>query len=259
MRIPFFTINSFTGEGFRGNPAGVCLPESQLSEKEMQYIASENNLSETAFVVRAGKDYNIRWFTPSVEVDLCGHATLASAYVLFEHIGVNTQILNFHSKSGLLSIRKGEGSYIMDFPADQLIPSEIGSYIKAFSLIPEEVFKGKTDYLLVFRTEDEIRNINPDMQELLSMSGRGIIVTAPGDKVDFVSRFFAPQSGIPEDPVTGSAHTSLVPYWSKILQKNRLVAWQLSERGGLIHCNLNGDRVEIEGQVTLYQSGHIYL
>jgi PhzF family phenazine biosynthesis protein len=259
MKIPYFQVNSFTGKGFRGNPAGVCLLDKWISAELMQKVATENNLSETAFVVKKDHDFEIRWFTPAVEVDLCGHATLASGFVLYELKKEDADCLRFHSRSGVLSVSKNHGSIIMDFPSDKLTKSDMGKYADAFTSKPLEVWKGKTDLLAVFQSEDDIRYMKPDMNILMSMKERGVIVTAPGTKVDFVSRFFAPQSGIPEDPVTGSAHTSLAPYWSDRLGKDKLEAWQLSERGGLIYCHIHGDRVVIEGEATMYLSGFIYV
>lgn len=260
MLIPYYQINSFTGNGFTGNPAGVCLLKEWFSEEQMQFIATENNLSETAFVVKNDHDYHIRWYTPTMEVDLCGHATLAAAYVINEHTDEVSELLNFNSRSGILKVRREKNNFIMDFPADQVQKSMLDSkFSKAFPIQALEIFKGNTDYLLVYKSETEIRDMVPDLEILSSMKERGVIVTAPGDNVDFVSRFYAPQSGIPEDPVTGSAHTTLIPYWADRLGKNDLLAWQISERGGVIRCFQKGDRVEIMGEVTLYISGSISL
>ncbi len=258
MRITYYQINAFTGDYFQGNPAGVCLLEEELDAHLMQHIARENNLSETAFVVEKSGQFTIRWFTPSVEVDLCGHATLASAKAIFEFTNCKKKTIRFHSKSGLLEVMKEEDLYKMNFPADTIQQAVLPASIqKAFHQTAEEVFMGKTDYLLIFRNEESVREANPDMKILEKSDGRGVIITARGTKADFVSRFFAPQSGIPEDPVTGSAHTTLVPYWSKRLNKKKLIAHQLSERGGELHCINLADRVEIAGKALLYLEGHI--
>jgi PhzF family phenazine biosynthesis protein len=260
MNIPYYQINSFTAEGFRGNPAGVCLLEEWLTDEQMQYIATENNLSETAFVVREEADYRIRWFTPSVEVDLCGHATLASAGALMEYAGLDADMVRFNSRSGWLTVQKENTLYIMDFPADDLHKAEISPVLSdAFGIAPEEVYKGKTDLMLVFNNESVIRNLTPDMNVLMTLKERGVIVTGPGDQVDFVSRFFAPQSGIAEDPVTGSAHTTLTPYWANRTGKDQLIAWQVSHRGGLVKCMNRGERIGIAGEISLYIGGTIIL
>lgn len=258
MRIIYYQINAFTGDGFQGNPAGVCLLDKELDDQLMQQIARENNLSETAFVVKTSRQFAIRWFTPSVEVDLCGHATLSSAKAIFEFTDYQNKTIRFLSKSGLLEVTKEEDLYKMNFPADTIQQAVLPAAIeKAFQQTAEEIFMGKTDYLLIFRDEESVRKANPDMNILGKSDGRGVIITARGDKADFVSRFFAPQSGIPEDPVTGSAHTTLVPYWSKRLNKTRLLAHQVSERGGELHCINLGNRVEIAGKALLYLEGHI--
>jgi predicted PhzF superfamily epimerase YddE/YHI9 len=258
MEIQYFHVNSFTGEGFRGNPAGVCLLDNWIREDLMQSIAFENNLSETAFIVKNKSDYDIRWFTPKVEVDLCGHATLAGASVIMEKVKDPPRIVRFNSRSGMLSVEKAGTLYRMNFPVDELNEINIMTvFSRACNEAPLQAFRGKTDYLLIYHSEEQIRNMVPDFKLLGTLDSRGVIVTAPGKKVDFVSRFFGPQSGIPEDPVTGSAHTSLAPYWAGKLGKDILTAWQLSERGGKLLCHLKGNRVEIEGGTTFYLSGLI--
>ncbi|MBN1949966.1 MAG: PhzF family phenazine biosynthesis protein [Bacteroidales bacterium] len=258
MKIPYYQINSFTTGVFLGNPAGVCLLDSWLSDEHMQYIAQENNLSETAFLVAAGQDYEIRWFTPLVEVDLCGHATLASAYVLFNLKGLKEPVVSFHSRSGILTVSRAAGMLKMDFPVDTLEKTDFSGLEPVFPE-PKEVFRGKTDIMLVYDSENLIRDMNPNMKLLMGLAERGVIVTAPGNNVDFVSRFFAPQSGIPEDPVTGSAHTTLTPFWAEKLGKNKLLAWQISKRGGQLLCEAKGDRIIVAGEATLYSSGYIHL
>jgi len=237
--------------------------DSWIDDKLMQNIGSENNLAETAFLVPRGKDYEIRWFTPSIEVDLCGHATLASAFVLFDVLGYSGSAIKFYSlRSGLLTVTKKDDLLMMDFPTDdlELLAEEQNAKIEAcIGLKPIETYKGKTDFITVIEKESDLKNLQPDLHEVSKLKGRGLVVTAKGDDVDFVSRFFAPQTGIPEDPVTGSSHTSLLPLWSKKLGKTSLVARQLSKRGGQLFCEFKGDRCLIGGNAKLYLTGEIYL
>jgi PhzF family phenazine biosynthesis protein len=259
MKIPYFQINAFTGKHFQGNPAGVCLLQNETDDRLMQQIARENNLSETAFVLPSGTQFSIRWFTPVTEVDLCGHATLASSHAIMEFTEFSGEPVRFMSKRGLLEVRRDGELYKMNFPCDSLEKTTLPGMVKnAFSGVPEEIYRGKSDYLLVYPSETDIIQADPDMNLLAGGDGRGVIITAPGKNVDFVSRFFAPQSGIPEDPVTGSAHTTLTPYWSQRLNKEKLTANQLSERGGELYCTFLGDRVEIAGRTELYIAGYIY-
>ena len=258
MKYPIYQVDAFTGRLFSGNPAAVVFCESGLTPEIMQSIALENNLSDTAFVVPNGKDYQIRWFTPAVEVDLCGHATLASAHVIFNHLGYSAGTISFSSKSGPLYVRKEGEILYLNFPADSI--QSVGSsqlLIDGLGEIPVETYKGRDDYLAVFANEDTISSLNPDMTLLSKVPSRGVIITAPGNNVDFVSRFFAPQAGIPEDPVTGSAHTTLVPYWSNRLGKQHLQARQVSRRGGELICRDLGNRVEIGGRAVTYLVGEI--
>lgn len=260
MKIPYYQVNAFTGHGFKGNPAGVCLLKKWPKDELMQKIATENNLAETAFIVENEDNFDIRWFTPGVEVDLCGHATLASGFVLMEFVDKTRNEVKFNSRSGELLVEKRGESFCMNFPADDFHEVTITPlFKKSLDSNPVQAFKGKTDYLLIYKTENEIRQIIPEMELLRTIDARGVIISAPGEKVDFVSRFFAPQSGIPEDPVTGSAHTSLIPYWSKRLKKKSMIAWQLSERGGELRCNNYGERVGIEGCAALYITGFIHI
>ncbi len=261
MSYAIYKIDAFTDDLFKGNPAAVCPLLSWPEADVMQKIAMENNLAETAFYVKGEKCIEIRWFTPTVEVDLCGHATLAAAFVLFRFDGYIGNEINFYSiRSGALPVRK-EGDFItLNFPADvynEIEPTEL--MYKAFDHMPVAVLKGKTDYLFVFETEEQIQSITPDLQTISELDSRGVIITAPSAEVDFVSRFFAPQSGIPEDPVTGSAHTTLTPYWQKKLNKNILTAKQLSKRGGFLKCRFLGQRVEISGQARLFLKGEIFI
>ncbi|MDD5363292.1 MAG: PhzF family phenazine biosynthesis protein [Ignavibacteria bacterium] len=260
-KIKIYQADAFTDELFGGNPAAVCCLSNWLPDALMQNIALENNLAETAFVVPQSEFYEIRWFTPVTEVELCGHATLASAHILFEFYENDLNELVFKSRErGVLKVRKNGDTLTLDFPADKLSKSEApkGLY-EALGAAPAECYKGLTDYMLVYNSEKEIISLNPDFKALGKVDSRGAIVTAKGDKVDFVSRFFAPQSGIDEDPVTGSAHTTLTPYWSQKLSRTKLKAIQLSKRKGYLECELKGDRVEISGKVRTYLTGEIYI
>ena len=259
MEIPFYQVDSFTDQLFGGNPAGVCQLKEWLPDYHMQKIAAENNLSETAFFVPENDGYRIRWFTPQVEVDLCGHATLASGHVLFNHLYHPGDLIRLKSKSGLLMVKRDQDFLTLDFPAtdfDRIEPPK--RLIAALGNDPLEVYRSK-DYLVLFSSEKDIVTLQPDFQELSKLNIRGIIVTATGNDTDFVSRFFAPALGINEDPVTGSAHTMLAPFWSEKLNKNELTALQLSERKGRLICRYLGDRVEIKGKAVTYMSGTIYL
>lgn len=262
-KINLYQVDAFTSTLFSGNPAAVCVLDSWLDDKLMQNISSENNLAETAFLVPRGKDYEIRWFTPSIEIDLCGHATLASAFVLFDVLGYSGIAIKFYSlRSGLLTVTKKDDLLMMNFPTDdlKLLSEEQNAKIETcIGLKPIETYKGKTDFITVIEKESDLKNLQPDLHEVSKLEGRGLVVTAKGDDVDFVSRFFAPQTGIPEDPVTGSSHTSLLPLWSKKLGKTSLVARQLSKRGGQLFCEFKGDRCLIGGNAKLYLTGEIYL
>jgi len=259
MNQKIYQIDAFTDQVFGGNPAAVCPLDRWLDDKLMQQIALENNLSETAFYVKNGERYDIRWFTPTVEVDLCGHATLATAYALFfceQHPG---NLIRFYShRSGLLNVQRQDDLLTLDFPAD--VPSRLhdaAPFIEGFDIQPLEVWKGKTDLLLLFETEEQIRRLQPQFDIIVRWDVRGVIATAKGNSTDFVSRFFAPQSGVPEDPVTGSAHTTLAPFWAELLGKKELSATQLSARGGSLNCRWKGSRVEISGKARLFLRGNI--
>lgn len=262
--IKCYQVDSFTNELFTGNPAAVCFPEDELSPELMRQIAAENNLSETAFVIKKNNRFHIRWFTPTVEVALCGHATLAAAHVLFEHhpdwLVDSNEVVFQTMLRGDLIVQKSNAGYTLDFPADPPQPAEAPpALLEAIGGSPLEIWKGQTDFVLVFGHEDNIRAISPDFRLLYSVNVRGVSVTAPGNSVDFVSRFFAPGSGIDEDPVTGSAHTTLTPYWCKRLKKSQCVAHQLSVRGGELRCALSHDRVLLTGNAITYLSGTIRL
>jgi len=261
MKIPIYQADAFTEKLFGGNPAAICPLEDWLPEETMQHIALENNLSETAFLVKDNNDdYHIRWFTPGVEVKLCGHATLASAHILFNYIGHDSDTLIFHSKSGPLKVTKlSDGKLKLDFPANKAeqvkdIPRGL---FEALSIEPAPVFKTSFDYMVVLPSQKVIEVLNPDFKTLALIPCRGIITTAKGEDVDFVSRCFYPQSGIDEDPVTGSAHTIMVPYWADKLGKTKMKAIQLSKRRGYLDCELAGDRVLMSGRAVMYLKGEI--
>ena len=261
MKQKIYQVDAFTDKLFSGNPAAVCPLEKWLDNETMQNIATENNLAETAFYVKNGDQYEIRWFTPAVEVDLCGHATLAAAFVLFNHENHSGNEIQFYShRSGPLTVTKNNPYLTLNFPTDTLVSVELtNSITDGFNIKPRLAFKGKTDYLLIYDSENEIRSLKPDLTTISKLDVRGIIVSSKGEKTDFVSRFFAPQVGVNEDPVTGSAHTTLTPYWSEILNKKELTAMQLSKRTGFLICKNLNERVEISGQCKLYLSGEIYI
>jgi predicted PhzF superfamily epimerase YddE/YHI9 len=260
-KVKLYQIDAFTDKVFGGNPAAVCVFESWLDDNKMQQIAAENNLAETAFIVKNGEDYDIRWFTPTVEVDLCGHATLAAAFVLFNYFNHPTDTIRFHShRSGLLKVAKAGEELTLDFPVDEVSKIEVPEVlVDAFGKAPLEAFRGKTDYLLIFSSQKDIESFVPDIGLINTMDGRGVIVSASGYEVDFVSRFFAPQVGIDEDPVTGSAHTTLTPVWANKLGKSTMLAKQLSKRKGDLKCELVYDRVRITGKAVTYLIGEIFL
>lgn len=260
MKIPIFQVDAFSSKCFSGNPAAVCLLNSWLPSESMQAIAQENNLAETAFLVGSNDRYELRWFTPLAEVDLCGHATLASAFVIINELKVNASVLFFESRSGELRVTRRGDELELDFPADVFAASDAPAELEeALGLKCSEFYRGKTDYMVVVDDETTLVEINPNFHLMRSLGVRGVIVTAPGNDVDFVSRFFAPEVGIDEDPVTGSAHTTLTPYWSNRLGKSAMSALQLSTRGGTLHCELKADRVLIRGNAVLYLKGEIYI
>ena len=257
MKLPIYQVDAFTNKVFSGNPAAICPLESWIEEDLMQKIAAENNLSETAFLVKKDGLYEIRWFTPSTEIDLCGHATLASAFVIFNFIHKNSSQVHFKYKFGMLEVNKKENLLEMDFPSNP--PAEIKEpkgIVEALGSKPTKYFE-KTFYTAVFENESQVKNLTPDFNLLKEVHPHGVIATAPGEKVDFVSRVFAPAVGIDEDPVTGSAHTELIPYWAARLGKERLKARQISNRGGELTCELKGNRVKMAGEAALYLIGEI--
>lgn len=262
MVLPLYQVDAFSDRPFAGNPAAVCPLQAWLPAATMQAIAAENNLAETAFFVpRAGAEYELRWFTPTVEVALCGHATLASAHVLFRHLGATAEVLTFHSQSGPLHVRQqlGSGRLTLDFPAQppQPLQQHPDGLIDGLRATPLRILAGP-DLIAVFNSEAEVRALHPDMIHLAKVEYRGVIATAPGTGgVDFVSRWFGPRVGVPEDPVTGSGHTQLVPYWAGRLGKTELYARQVSARGGELWCELHGERVHISGHAVTYLKGEI--
>ncbi len=260
MNLTLYQVDAFTKEVFKGNPAAVCPLEKWLDAELMQKIALENNLSETAFFVKSGDVYEIRWFTPTFEIDLCGHATLASAYVIFEALKLEAETIKFHShKSGELSVEKNGDVLTLDFPSRPVSPADTPKgLVEAIGKTPKEIFKSR-DYFLVYENEQEILAINPNFSKLLEIDTLGVIVTAKGDSADFVSRFFAPEVGVFEDSVTGSSHCNLIPFWAERLGKNELFAKQISARGGELFCELKGNRVKIGGNAVLYLKGEIYV
>lgn len=255
-----FQVDAFTEKVFSGNPAAIVPLNQWISKDVMQQIAAENNLSETAFFKEKGDgSFDIRWFTPETEVNLCGHATLASAHVLFKHLGYSKKTIVFHSNGGKLTVEKRDSEYWMNFPSNPPDPIPVPKLIpEALGIIP--IYTGvNTDLLVLVQDEESVKNMKPDLAILKKMEVRGIIVTAPGSDSDIVSRFFAPSVGISEDPVTGSAHTVLTPFWAKRLGKNELSARQISQRGGTLRCVLLENRVEIGGYAVTYMSGKISL
>jgi PhzF family phenazine biosynthesis protein len=260
--IPLYQVDAFTDVPFRGNPAAVCLYEEWLDESVMQAIAAENNLSETAFLVPHDDDWALRWFTPEVEVDLCGHATLASALVLFTEIQPERDEIRFHTKSGELYVRREDDWIVLDLPTRLAVPTPgvPPALARGLGRAPVKLLTAGDTYLAVFDGESDVATLAPDMAELRAL-GRSVIATAPADAahVDFVSRFFAPSLGIDEDPVTGAAHCTLTPFWSRRLGKDELEARQISRRGGVLRCRDRGDRTEIAGRGVLVMRGELLL
>ncbi|MGK0365558.1 MAG: PhzF family phenazine biosynthesis protein [Saprospiraceae bacterium] len=257
--MQIYQVDAFTDKVFGGNPAAVVPLEEWLADEIMQQIAAENNLAETAFYIPDGDDFKLRWFTPRTEVKLCGHATLATAHVLFSEKGYDKDKVVFHTKSGVLIVKKTVAGYEMDFPADtiKLVSNPPQTLLDGLGVDVLEVWKGATDYMVVVDNELVVQNLLPDFRLLGSYDCRGTIVTAVGNDVDFVSRCFYPQAGVDEDPTTGSAHTTLTPYWAKKLGKDTLSARQLSNRTGNLECVANGSRVLLRGNAVTYLVGEI--
>jgi PhzF family phenazine biosynthesis protein len=259
VRYPIFQVDAFTTRRFCGNPAAVIPMPSFLDDAVLQAIAAENNLAETAFLVPAGGDYRIRWFTPVTEVPLCGHATLASAAVVMERLEPGRDNVVFHSASGPLTVKRANGHYVMDFPARSCDPvAGPPALAEALGTKPVEVLTSGTNYMVLLDSAQTVRELSPNIAALTQLDRSGVVVTATGDDgYDFISRYFAPAKGIPEDPVTGGAHCGLAPYWAKRLGKTELRAFQASRRGGEIICRLAGERVELEGSCVFYLEGEV--
>ncbi len=257
--IPYFEVFAFTNRMFAGNPAAVCLLEEFLPNEQLQAIATQNDLPETAFAVERDGHFDLRWMTPAIEVDLCGHATLAAAHVLFRHRGYAAEKVRFQTQSGELIVEQSASRLVLDFPSR---PVEEGgdreAVAKSLGAKPAKLLHGR-DYFAVFRSQAEVAAITPDLAAVAKLDAQGVVVTAPGDDCDFVSRYFAPAAGIPEDPVTGSTHCTLIPYWSRQLGKRELFARQISSRGGELFCEDRGERVGIGGEAVTYVEGKIYL
>jgi PhzF family phenazine biosynthesis protein len=260
MKIPIYQADAFTEKLFGGNPAAICILEDWLPDETMQQVAAENNLSETAFLVKDNSHYHIRWFTPGVEVSLCGHATLAAAHILFNQIHHSGDTILFHSKSGILKVNKlADGGLMLDFPANapKLLKDIPYGIFEGLGIDSVPVFTTSFDLMLVMSSQKMVESLNPDFKTLATIPCRGIITTAKGDDADFVSRCFYPQSGVDEDPVTGSAHSIMVPYWAEQLGKTKMKAIQLSKRRGYLDCELAGDRVLMSGSAVMYMKGEI--
>jgi PhzF family phenazine biosynthesis protein len=255
MEIKIYQIDAFANNTFEGNPAAVCPLNEWLSDEHLQKIAEENNLSETAFFVAEGNGYSLRWFTPEDEVDLCGHATLAAAHVLFQHTGYVKKSILFYTKSGELEVSRSSSGYSMSFPASDAKPIDTPSVLKeALGVVPTKTLVA-FDYIVVLDSESQVKSLSPDFVKLQALDLRGVVVTATGEETDFVSRCFFPKLRVNEDPVTGSAHCELAPYWAKKLSRNQLVGKQLSQRTGLVQCEVVGDRVVLSGTAVDYMTG----
>jgi predicted PhzF superfamily epimerase YddE/YHI9 len=260
LKIPMYQVDAFAESVFSGNPAAICPLEAWLPDEKMQAIAAENNLAETAFFVRNGKGYKLRWFTPRVEIDLCGHATLATASVILNDLTPGERSVSFETKSGTLTVTRDGEFYSMDFPSrPPLACADVyPGLVPALGGKPEAVLAAR-DYFVVYGSEEELRALKPDMAGLMKVDRFGVIATAPGREFDFVSRFFAPAKGVPEDSVTGSSHCSLIPYWSQRLGKKKLHAFQASPRGGELWCEDRGERVSMSGKAVRFFEGNIFL
>ncbi len=259
MQLAIYQVDAFTDRLFAGNPAAVCPLEAWLPDATMQAIAAENNLSETAFFVPRGDDYDLRWFTPTLETDLCGHATQASGFVVMSRLTPQKSAVRFHTRSGALTVTRQGDMFAIDLPAQPPAPCTMPQkFVAALGHKPVQIL-GAVKYLVVYDNEAEVASLAPETAALADIDRDGVIVSAPGRDCDFVSRYFAPHAGIPEDPVTGSAHCTLAPYWTKRLGKTKLHARQISRRGGELFCELRGDRVVIAGRAALYLEGKIHV
>ena len=254
-----YVVDAFTDKVFSGNPAAVCVTDSEISEELMMNITKENNLSETAFAVKNGDFYKLRWFTPGGEIDLCGHATLGTAYVIMNYYEKDLKEVSFETMSGILTVKRKGELYEMDFPTYDLKPVKITKdIVEALGAVPKEAYIGR-DMLCVFDGEETVRKINPDLEKLKNIEGLLMHVTARGGEFDCISRSFAPKLNVAEDPVCGSGHCHIVPYWAEKLNKNTITAYQASERGGILYCRKENGRIKISGKVSLYSIAELYV
>jgi PhzF family phenazine biosynthesis protein len=259
MELSIYQVDAFTDRLFAGNPAAVCPLDAWLPDEAMQAIAAENNLSETAFFVPRGDDYDLRWFTPTVEIDLCGHATQATGFIVMSRLAPQRSSVRFHTLSGPLTVTRQGDMFAIDLPAQPPAPCTMPpKFVAALGRKPAQIL-GAKKYLALYDSTADVAALAPDTAAMMDIDRDGVIVSAPGTDCDFVSRYFAPHAGIPEDPVTGSAHCTLVPYWAKRLGKSKLHARQISRRGGELFCELRGDRVLMAGRVALYLEGRIHV
>lgn len=254
-----YVVDAFTDKVFSGNPAAVCVLDKPLSDELMQKITTENNLSETAFALKDGDGYKLRWFTPGGEIDLCGHATLATAYTIFRFYDKEAQSLSFSTLSGILTVKRNGKLLGMDFPAYKLAPTAVtDEIVDALGVRPAAAFMGR-DLLCVMESESDVRTAAPDQEKLLKLDGLLVHLTAKGQDFDCVSRSFAPKCGVAEDPVCGSGHCHIVPYWAETLKKNSLTAYQASRRGGVLHCRIDGERIVLAGEAALFAESEIHV
>ena len=254
-----YVVDAFTDKVFSGNPAAVCVLDKPLSDELMQKITTENNLSETAFALNDGDGYKLRWFTPGGEIDLCGHATLATAYTIFRFYDKEAQSLSFSTLSGILTVKRNGKLLEMDFPAYKLAPTAVtDEIVDALGVRPAAAFMGR-DLLFVMESESDVRTAAPDQEKLLKLDGLLVHLTAKGQDFDCVSRSFAPKCGVAEDPVCGSGHCHIVPYWAETLKKNSLTAYQASRRGGVLHCRIDGERIVLAGEAALFAESEIHV
>ena len=256
----YYIVDTFSDKLFSGNQAGVCLLPEWLTDEIMQNIAAENNLAETAFVVKRDNYYDLRWFTPTTEIDLCGHATLASAFIITHFLDIGVSHMDFHTKSGILSVQKKDDLLEMDFPSRKAEKIELTPLMEQAVGVPVLEAHKARDMLFLLKNETQVKNLQPDLDVVAKLPDCfALIVTAQGDNVDFVSRFFAPNAGVPEDSVTGSSHSTLIPFWAERLKKEEMIAKQLSKRGGTLYCKNCGERVKISGKAVLYLHGEILM
>lgn len=257
--MKYYVVDAFTDRVFKGNPAGICVLDRAIDEELMQKIAYENNLSETAFVVKNGNSYDLRWFTPKAEIDLCGHATLGTSYIISNYVDVGVEKMAFNTASGVLKVKRKNNLYEMELPLRSPGKVEISrdEIEDVIGVPPVESYLSR-DLFILLESEEQVKNLSPDFSKMMNLKkGLGVITTAKGSDVDFVSRCFYPKLGVNEDPVTGSAHSNLIPFWSEKLKKNKMVAKQLSKRGGVLYCEMAKNRVKVSGKAVIYMEGTI--